>query len=223
VTNFVECSRLFGTLAPTKLVSGRVKEVIPGLQKDGRRKTDLRVAWVVQTRTVEKTFALRSVKAGSVPTLTPLPPPFRPRGWLAHDPGVAGGGCAAQAWSAPSPTAGRRRARRWGCLFGAPHAPRDSHRQLCNVGVGGSHGARRRSGGAADLLRAEAAGGCHLCGGGHGGSDAPTYHYFLAMFPMNQLTRMVRLTSPGPEGRGMQPTTRGELLKFIGVTILPTL
>ena len=75
MTNFVECSRLFGTLAPTKLVSGRVKEVIPGLQKDGRRKTDLRVAWVVQTRTVEKTLALPSVKAGSVPTLNPLPPP----------------------------------------------------------------------------------------------------------------------------------------------------
>jgi len=40
---------------------------------------------------------------------------------------------------------------------------------------------------------------------------------------MNQLTRMVCLTSPAPEGRGMQPTTRGELLEFIGVTILPTL
>ena len=63
VTNFVECSRLFGTLASTKLVSGRVKEVIPGLQKDGRRRIDMGVAWVIQTRTVEKTLALRSVEA----------------------------------------------------------------------------------------------------------------------------------------------------------------
>jgi len=47
VTSFVECSRLFGTLASAKLVSGQVKEVIPGLHKDGRRKTDLRVAWVI--------------------------------------------------------------------------------------------------------------------------------------------------------------------------------
>jgi len=34
VTNYVECSRLFRTLASTKLVSLRVKEVIPGFQKD---------------------------------------------------------------------------------------------------------------------------------------------------------------------------------------------
>jgi len=44
VTNYVECSRLFGTLASVKRVSGLVKEVITGLQKDGRRKTDMRVA-----------------------------------------------------------------------------------------------------------------------------------------------------------------------------------
>jgi len=44
VTNNVECSSLFGTLASVKCASGRVKEVITGLQKDGRRKTDLRVA-----------------------------------------------------------------------------------------------------------------------------------------------------------------------------------
>ena len=74
MTNYVECSRLFGTLASAKRVSGRVKEVIPGLQKDGRRKTDLRVAWVIKTKTVEKTLALRSVKAGPPPALAAPPP-----------------------------------------------------------------------------------------------------------------------------------------------------
>jgi len=54
------------------------------------------------------------------------------------------------------------------------------------------------------------------------GQTRTPYDYFSAMFPMNQLTRMVRLTSPALEGRGMQPTTRGELLKSIGVTILAT-
>jgi len=54
------------------------------------------------------------------------------------------------------------------------------------------------------------------------GQTRTPYDYFLAMFSMNQLTRMVRLTSPALEGRGMQPTTRGELLKFIGVTMLAT-
>jgi len=39
---------------------------------------------------------------------------------------------------------------------------------------------------------------------------------------MDQLTRMLRLSSPALEGRGTQATTRGELLKFMGVTILAT-
>ena len=52
------------------------------------------------------------------------------------------------------------------------------------------------------------------------GQTRNPYEYVLAMFPMNQLMRMVRLTSPALEGRGMQPAYRRELLKFIGVTIL---
>jgi len=75
VNNFVESSRLFGTLASTELVNKRVKEVIPGLQKDGRRKSGLCVAWVIQTRTVEKKLPVRSVQAGSTPTPTSSPPP----------------------------------------------------------------------------------------------------------------------------------------------------
>jgi len=70
VTNYVKCSCIFGTLASARRVSGRVKEVIPGLEKDGRRKTDLRVAWVIKTQTVEKTLALRIVTADP-----PLLPP----------------------------------------------------------------------------------------------------------------------------------------------------
>jgi len=52
------------------------------------------------------------------------------------------------------------------------------------------------------------------------GQTRTPYDYFLAMFPMDQLTRMLRQTSFSLEGRGTQPTTRGELLKFMGVTIL---
>jgi len=39
---------------------------------------------------------------------------------------------------------------------------------------------------------------------------------------MAQLELMVRLTSDTLEARGMRPTTAGELLKFIGVTVLAT-
>eukprot|EP00170_Pyropia_yezoensis_P000631 contig_2982_g632 len=42
------------------------------------------------------------------------------------------------------------------------------------------------------------------------------------MFPPNQLVRMVRLTSAKLRSRGMQPTSTGELLKFIGVILLGT-
>jgi len=52
------------------------------------------------------------------------------------------------------------------------------------------------------------------------GQTRNPYEYVLAMFPMNQLTHMVRLTSPALEGHGMQQAFRRELLKFIGVTIL---
>jgi len=42
------------------------------------------------------------------------------------------------------------------------------------------------------------------------------------MFPMHQLTRMVRLTSSNLEARGMQRTDGGEVLKWVGVTLLAT-
>jgi len=75
VTIYAECSRLFGTLASSKFVSGQVMEIVPGVQRNGRRKTDLRVMWTVKTRLVDKTLSLRSVKAGSPPALAPTPPP----------------------------------------------------------------------------------------------------------------------------------------------------
>lgn len=54
------------------------------------------------------------------------------------------------------------------------------------------------------------------------GRSRTAYDYFLSMFPMDQLTRMVRLTSTNLQGRGLQATTAGEMLKFIGVLILAT-
>lgn len=42
------------------------------------------------------------------------------------------------------------------------------------------------------------------------------------MFSMEQLVRMVRLASIKLRERGAQPTTAGEVLKFIGVTLLVT-
>lgn len=56
---------------------------------------------------------------------------------------------------------------------------------------------------------------------GPGASRTP-YDYFMAIFPADQLVRMVRLTSTNLRARGMQPTTPGEVLKFIGVVLLGT-
>jgi len=42
----------------------------------------------------------------------------------------------------------------------------------------------------------------------------------MAMLPVNQLVRMARLTSAKLRGRGTQHTTAGEVLNFIGVTVL---
>jgi len=42
------------------------------------------------------------------------------------------------------------------------------------------------------------------------------------MFRMDQQTRMVRFTSSKLEARGMQPTNGGEILKWVGVTLLAT-
>jgi len=222
VTKFVECSRLFGTLASTKLVSGRVKEVIPGLQKDSRRKTDLRVAWVIQTRTVEKTLALRSVKAGFAPSPTPSPPPFglevgspmtqaSPAADARHEPDQP-----------PLPSLGDA-LRADGAVSLEPPTPPTTVT---------AHGLTWAAGGVSEPVGGPVArrtwsvrtlpGEVIFEEGDMLGQTRTPYDYFLAMFPMDQLTRMVRLTSPALEGRGMQPTTRGELLKFIGVTILAT-
>jgi len=56
---------------------------------------------------------------------------------------------------------------------------------------------------------------------GPGRSRKP-YDCFMAMFPLKQMVLMVRLTSTKLAARGMRPTTGGELLNFIGVTVLAT-
>ena len=54
------------------------------------------------------------------------------------------------------------------------------------------------------------------------GQTRRPYDYFWAMLPMDQLTRIVLLTSSKLEARGMQRTNGGEVLKWVGVTLLAT-
>eukprot|EP00170_Pyropia_yezoensis_P004871 contig_19818_g4885 len=54
------------------------------------------------------------------------------------------------------------------------------------------------------------------------GASRTAYDYFMVMFPMDKLLRMVRVTSIKLLPRGAQPTTAGEVLEFIGVTLLAT-
>ena len=46
--------------------------------------------------------------------------------------------------------------------------------------------------------------------------------YFLLMFPPKQLSEMVRLTNLELEKLNVQLTTKGEIIKYIGVMILST-
>jgi Transposase IS4 len=48
------------------------------------------------------------------------------------------------------------------------------------------------------------------------------YEYYKAIFPQDQLARIVRLTSRGLEDRDTMATSAGEVLKFIGVLSLAT-
>lgn len=63
VSNFTECSRFLGSLAKVTCVSGTVVEVLLDEDKASRNKTSLRVRWACLGRQVEKTLALRSVRA----------------------------------------------------------------------------------------------------------------------------------------------------------------
>lgn len=54
------------------------------------------------------------------------------------------------------------------------------------------------------------------------GQMRTAYAYFFSMFPIKQLVRMVRLTSPVLDGRGLRPTTWREMLKHVGVIDLAT-
>jgi len=54
------------------------------------------------------------------------------------------------------------------------------------------------------------------------GRTRKPFDYIMAIFPMHQLVRIVSLTSEKLRTRRMQQTTAGEVLKFIGVTLLAT-
>eukprot|EP00168_Porphyra_purpurea_P016356 TRINITY_DN5268_c0_g1_i2.p2 TRINITY_DN5268_c0_g1~~TRINITY_DN5268_c0_g1_i2.p2 ORF type:complete len:195 (+),score=23.69 TRINITY_DN5268_c0_g1_i2:428-1012(+) len=192
----MECSRLLGTLASTKIVSERVMEVILGLQKYGRRKTDLRVAWVIQTRTVEETLALRSVKVGPPPAPTPSLPPsclevgspmtqVSPAAIVRHEPGQP-----------PLPSLGDA-VRADGAVSLEPPTP------FTTVTA---HGLTWAAGGVAESVGGPVArrtwslrrlpGEVIIEEGDTVDQTHTMCDCFLAILPMKQLTLMVRLTSP---------------------------
>eukprot|EP00170_Pyropia_yezoensis_P000029 contig_548_g29 len=67
ISNFAECSRVFGALAKTTCIGGTVLGVVAGKSKGGRNKKDLRVRWAWLGRDVENVLSLRSVRAGPPP------------------------------------------------------------------------------------------------------------------------------------------------------------
>lgn len=229
VTNFAECTRLFGSLASAKVVPGRVLAVVPGIQKDGRRKTDLRVRWTVQTKTVDKTLSLGSVKAGPPPAPTPSPP-------VAGTPSSQvsqAGDLRARLVSSSAPI---------GLSSALPPRPAAvastpatlTPARSVDPATTTAHGLSWTAGPVSEPVGGPVARRVwSVCtmpgefiveeGDAVGLGQARTaYDYFLCMFTMDQLMHMVRLTSPKLEARGLPPTTAGEVLKFMGVVILAT-
>lgn len=226
----------------TTLGSGTEKEVVLGKTKGGRGKTGLRVRWLWLGREVEKVLALRSVRAGAPPSSAPSaeaeglkggspvtqesqpdaggasgagalrepsaaapPPPVGcPPEATPSLPMHAGSGSRAPPALAPGPAGATAHGYVW--KEGAATEPVGGPvpRQWWSVSTP-----------AGEFIQEE--------GNTMGpGASRAVCDYFMAMFPMDQLVRMVRLTSIKLLSRGAQPTTAGEVLKFIGVTLLAT-
>lgn len=229
VTNFAECSRLFGSLATAKVVPDRVLSVVPGTQNDGRRNTELRVRWTVQTKTVDKILSLGSVKAGPPPALTPSPPvPGTPpsqvslAGDLSARPVSSSAPIGVSSALPPRPETVSSTPQTLTPPPSVDPAITSAHGLSWTAGpvsepVGGPVARRvwsvRTMPGEVIVEEGDAVG---------PGQARTAYDYFLCMFPMDQLTHMVRLTSPKLEARGLPPTTAGEVLKLMGVLILVT-
>lgn len=243
ITSYMECTRLFGARATTKMVEGTVMQVIPGLTKAGRRKTDLLVRWMLPGRTVEKTLALRTVKKGPPPETTVT----RDNSVVDGSPVTqesqaerAGGGCSSDTLtnaaalstsqvtppvrgsSAPSgPSRGNSDATVAPAPTGIParvtaHGLDWSARPVSEP-VGGPV---PRHAWSVRTLSGEV---IHEQGDAVGpGQSRLPYDYFMAMFPLDQLVRMVRLTSAKLAARNRPATTAGEVLKFLGVILLAT-
>lgn len=245
ITNYAECSRLFGTMASSKWVRGTVKNVVV-VVKNGRRLTRLMVVWELSSKIVEKELSLGTVKAGPPPALpatsqgsdTP-PSSGLTLGSTVTEAGHSGSRAPcmssrpppvheSQASVSPAGSAGPAEARAPATLprspeTGAQPAPSAAAhgytwtRKDVNEPVGGPV---PRQAWSVRTFPGEVIfeGGDTI---GTGSARSP-YDYFLAMFPMEQLVRMVRLTTAQLLKRGLPATTAGELLKLMGVMLLAT-
>lgn len=242
LSNFAECSRFLGAAAKPTLVSGTVTKVVLGRTKGGRGKTGLRVSWLWLGREVVKILTLRSVQAGEPPASAPS----AEAEWLERGSSVTqesqpdgGGASGAGALREPSVAAPPPPL---GPPFGATpyltiHA--GSRSQIPRASAFGpagatAHGYVWKEGAATEpvggpvsrqwwLVRTPAEEVIQEEGDTMGsGASWTAYGYFMAKFPMEQLVRMVRMTSIKLRARGAQSTTARKVLKFIGVTLLAT-
>jgi len=216
VTNYMEVSRFRGTLAKDVFVDGKVLEVVYGRSKGGRTKTGMKVAWSWLNTTKVKLLAKASIRAGPAPPLEPI--------GSHHEGSPVTQASQAGPTSPPLLTP---------CPAG-PHIPPPVVVPASSPAVTTAHGLTWTAGAVMEpvgrsvatqswSVRALSGEVIHEEGDSIGpGRSRKPYDYFMAMFPLKQMVLMVRLTSTKLEARGMRPTTGGELLKFIGVTVLAT-
>lgn len=215
MTHISRCRRLFGSLAGSKEVSGVVQRVAME-EKNGRKTTSVAVVWTVAGAPVAKTVALRNVKlppahavqdqqqtnGAMASSLAPCPAAVLPQAALpVSQPSTAG-----------SPSAGPSSAP----AVAETHGYRWTQERVTSP-VGGSLPRQ--------MWSVRTLTGDHISEGGDAvgpGRTREAVDYFLAVFPADQLSRMVSLTCAELDALDEPGTSAGEVLKFVGLLVLTT-
>jgi len=216
VTSYMEVCRLQGALAKDIFMDGKVLGVVRRKDKGARNKTALRVAWAFFNTTLTKLLVKASVRDGPAPPLEPAgsheeeSPVCQPFHAGMTSPPTPSPGPASPHGSTPV-----------SALASVP-ATVTAHGLKWTAGmvmqpVGGPVATQSWS---VPILGGEV---IHEEGDSIGpGRVGRPYEYFLEMFPHKQMVLMSHLTSTKLTAWGMRPTTVGDLLNFIGVTVLST-
>jgi hypothetical protein len=220
-TSASDAKRTYGSAWNSRLVSGTVESV---LEDDSGRRVSVivTVTWDLAPGRKLRRVNVRSIAAGEAPG---------PTGAAAHQSPPAAG----YAGDADAEQDGGRRQRAFAAYSGSGSpAPPDRADNLVDAATSTAHGVLWEE---EDVLQPvggdvprrlwtlQTAAGDTIFESGDSGSAVPPrgpYDYLMAVFPPDQLARMVELTNDKLATNKQPQLTTGELLKFFGVLILGT-